>query len=96
MSGTIRVRFENVGRGRKSWEDDVTEDDALPGTPEMTALESALDRGGALMSRDTGCDFNPDDSYQSGTCYAGGRTVGSWHVVERAAPLPAQGKDGGT
>lgn len=91
---TVRIAFESVGREKKSWECDVLEDEDMPGTPDITALEHELDAGRALMSRDTSCSFDPEENYMRGTCHAGMHTVGAWRVVQPQLSAHESGKDG--
>jgi hypothetical protein len=81
---TVWVRFESVGRGKKSWDAEVAQDPSFPGTPDMDSLFDALRRGRALVSQDidVSCD---DESGLNGGCFAGGRPVGTWRVVVRPA-----------
>jgi len=79
---TVRVRFENVGRGKKSWEADVREDLEEPGVPDADALIRHVRLGRALASRDIEVSAN---SRRDGGIFAGMRPVGTWRIVEVAS-----------
>lgn len=81
-ANTVQVRFEDVGRGHKTWSDDVREDPAFPGTPDADCLVRALKKGRALMSRDLNVSVNDDGT--AGLCFAGMHTVGRWTLLAAA------------
>ena len=60
----MRVRFENVGRLKATWEEDVESE---------RAIVLAIERKHVLMSRDVWVEWDGVE----GTIYAGMRTVGT-------------------
>jgi hypothetical protein len=73
------VIFENVGRGKVSWQQDMEH-------PSFVALSRAIKKKKALASK--GIDFSYDvvnDDETRGTIFAGFRAVGTFRVVSGEA-----------
>jgi hypothetical protein len=69
---TVTVRFENVGRGKATWEQTVSEwDEAV--------LEHAVRKRGVLISRDIAVELDGD---KGARIYAGFHRVGTIHLVQ--------------
>ncbi len=69
----MKIRFSNVGRDKKTWEDEIPLDSE--GYLAERQMYASVKRQSALMSADI--DFS-----DSGEIYAGGRNVGKWEIVE--------------
>ncbi len=74
----MKVRFSNVGRGKKSWVS------TLPSL-HYDHLYAAVKHGGGLMSNDI--DFDIDEDAGTGKVFAGMRPVGSFTYEADAAEL---------
>lgn len=62
-----KVKFTEVGRGKKTWEEEIAD-------PSQDFLEAAVMMSGALMSRDITCE--------DGVIYAGLRAVGRYEIAK--------------
>ena len=69
------VKFENVGRGKKSWESSID-------CPNYTELLRAVKKGRALMSRDISFEFDEDDNKSGNVCVGiTNRAVGRFTII---------------
>lgn len=81
-SKTKTVRFEDVGRGKKTFEVQVR---VIGDLLDRNDMLRAVRKSGALMSRDIEVIANPfDPEHAMGAVFAGMRVVGAWRVVEKA------------
>lgn len=67
----VEMQFSNVGRDGRSWRDIVTLDD--------DGILQSIFRRRVIRSKDIGYQF--DLRKGKGTVYAGGRPVGTMHVI---------------
>ena len=75
---SVVVQFRDVGRDKKTWKSRVP---WTPTGPSLDALERAVIRKRALLSRDVEVTTN---GHNEGHIFAGMRVVGTWRVVEGA------------
>jgi hypothetical protein len=86
-SNQVKVRFENVGRGKMTWDETFTADE--DGTIDSLQLIRAIRRKGALASK--GVDVSTDQKFTSGHIHAGMHAVGTWRIVpESERPTGAE------
>ena len=76
-----RVRFENVGRDRKTWEVELCEID-------YPSLYQAVKKKKALASKEIDFDWIGNDDTK-GIVLAGGREVGRFTILPNEDPTPS-------
>jgi hypothetical protein len=75
----MTIHFEKVGRGKKSWDSEIT------GAVTHQFLLREIRRNNALISRDI--DFYVAEDGTSGKIFAGLRSVGTFRI-DQAVVLP--------
>jgi hypothetical protein len=75
---TVRIRFEDVGRDRRTWEQEFTTDG--DGDLSGPALIGAIRKRGGVVSRDV--DFLAGDDGDMTIVVGGFRPVGKWRIVD--------------